>query len=223
MAPGTITALRAQVHDTQRVNVFIDGEFALGVSLNTIAREGLFVGKALDDEGWARLEATEQHDKAIQLAMRYLDTRPRSAAELRERLKRKEFAPDAIDAAIERLSELGLVDDAAFARFWVENRQIARPRGAQALRDELRRKGVDRSVIDTTMTDEELVGDDEGRAWALARAAAHKYVGAPDKLTFQRRLGGYLQRRGFGFDVIRPILDTLWSERRDSADPEEDV
>ncbi len=221
MAVGRITALRAQVNDNQRVNVFIEGEFAIGISLNTITREGLYVGKAIDEDAWARLQSTEQHDKAIQLAMRYLDTRPRSVAELRQRLARKEVAPEAIDSALNRLLELGLVDDAAFARFWVENRQIIRPRGAQALRDELRRKGVDRSVIDETLTDEALVGDDSERAWTLARAAVRKYANAPDKQSFQRRLGGYLQRRGFRFDVIRPILDTLWAETRSDADNDE--
>lgn len=218
MAAGTITALRAQAHESQRVNLFIDGEFALGVSLNTIAQEGLYVGKVLDEAAWLRLRATEYHNKALQLALRYLDSRPRSAAELRDKLIGKEIPPEAIDSALVRLQELGLVDDAAFARYWVENRQILRPRGTQALRDELRRKGIDRSLIETTVRDEELVGDQSEGAWKLARKALRKYAQSPDKHTFQRRMGGYLQRRGFGFDVIRPILDELWRELRDGAD-----
>jgi regulatory protein len=218
MAAGTITALRAQAHESQRVNLFIDGEFALGVSLNTIAQEGLYVGKVLDEAAWLRLRATEYHNKALQLAMRYLDSRPRSAAELREKLTRKEIPPEAIDSALARLQELGLVDDAAFARYWVENRQILRPRGTQALRDELRRKGIDRNVIEATVRDEELVGDQSAGAWQLARKALRKYAQSPDKQTFQRRMGGYLQRRGFSFDVIRPVIDGLWLELREAAD-----
>src|SRR6266542_33079 len=111
MPEGTITALRAQANDSQRVNVFVDGAFAIGVSLATLAKAGLYVGTPISAEEFARLEQVESGDKAFQ-------------------------------AALARLAELGLVDDAAFARFWVENRQACRPRGAGALRDELRRKGI---------------------------------------------------------------------------------
>ena len=212
MATRTITALRAQAKDPKRVNVFVDGEFAMGVSLTTIAKAGLYVGKPLGDEDLAQIEQLEGGDKAYQAALRFLESRPRSSAEVRERLARKEFAPPAIDTAIARLSELGLVDDGAFARFWVENRQIARPRGAGALRDELRRKGIDADVIAEVLGDPDLAGDEAEKAMALARAALRKYAGATDRQAFARRMGGYLQRRGFGFDVIRPILDQLWIE-----------
>src|SRR5439155_26343498 len=97
----------------------------------------------------ARIAGAEGADKALQAALRFIESRPRSAAEIRERLRRKAFEPNAIEAAIGRLSDLGLVDDAAFARFWIENRQTCRPRGASALREELRRKGVDRAVVDS--------------------------------------------------------------------------
>lgn len=212
MPNGTITALRAQAHDSQRVNVFIDGEFALGVSLNTLTREGLYVGKVLDAEAWERLETAESADKALHAALRWLETRPRSAAELRERLQRKGFAANASDAAIARLTDLGLIDDAAFTRFWVENRLAYRPRGVRALRDELRRKGIARDVIEAALSDEEVTSDEPDRALTLARKALRKYSDVADKASFQRRMGGYLQRRGFGFDTIAPILDTLWNE-----------
>jgi regulatory protein len=212
MPAGTITALRAQVNDSQRVNVFINGEFAIGVSLDTISKEGLYIGKALSEEEYARVARAEGVDKAIQAALRFLEARPRSAAEVRDRLRRKEFEPETITAALDRLGELGLVDDAAFARFWVENRQICRPRGAGALRDELRRKGIDRAVADTIPNDDRLVGDEAEQVRTLARAALRKYASAADRATFMRRMGGYLQRRGFRFETIRPIIDQLWGE-----------
>lgn len=212
MPTGTITALRAQQHDSQRVNVFIDDEFALGVSLNTISREGLFVGKAIDAEAWARLEAAESANRALQVALRFLETRPRSVAEVRERLRTKGVDSAAVEVTIARLTDLGLLDDATFTRFWVENRLTCRPRGAHALRDELRRKGVDRAVIDAALSEQQVAADEPERAMTLARAALRKYRDASDRASFQRRLGGYLQRRGFGFETIMPILETLWEE-----------
>lgn len=212
MAAGKITALRAQAQDTQRVNVFIDGAFALGVSLTTLSKARLYVGKELTEEELAQLQQVEQTSKAYHAAMRALEVRPRSVAEIRERLRRKEFAPDAIDDAVERLTALGLLDDGVFARLWVENRQTYNPRGTAALRDELRRKGIDRAVIDQVLSDEELTGDPSEHALELAHGVVHKYAAAADRNTFTRKLGGYLQRRGFQYDIIRPIIEQLWNE-----------
>lgn len=212
MPAGTITSLRAQLNDPERVNVFVNGEFALGVSLTTITRAGLHVGKALSAAEYTQLEQLESGDKAFQAALRYLEARPRSVAEIRTRLNRKDFAPEAIDSALDRLGQLGLIDDAAFARFWVENRLASRPRGANALRDELRRKGITKELVGEVLTDESLAGDEPERALAVARGALRKYADAADRNAFTRRMGGYLQRRGFTFDVIRPIIDQLWAE-----------
>jgi regulatory protein len=222
MPAGTITALRAQAKDPQRVNIFVNGEFALGVSLNTISKEGLYVGKALSAEEFARVERAESSDKALHAALRFLEARPRSTYEIRERLRRKEFADEAIEAAIERLARLGMIDDQAFARSWIENRQASRPRGVGALRDELRRKGIDRALAETVLNDEALTGGEQQRAISVARAALHKYANAPNRAAFQRRLGGYLQRRGFGFDTISPILATLWNEVHGAEDDDGD-
>ena len=212
MPAGKITALRAQAKDPQRVNVFVGGEFAIGVSLTTITKAGLHVGKELSAEEFARIERIESGDKAYLAALRFLEARPRSVAEVRARLERKDFAPEAVDMAIARLAELELIDDAAFARFWVENRQVNRPRGTGALRDELRRKGIDADVAAEVLSDASLTGDESASAWGLARAALHKYAGSRDRNAFTRRMGGYLQRRGFAFEVIRPIVDQLWAE-----------
>jgi regulatory protein len=213
MATGKITTIAAQAHDSQRVNIFIDGSFAIGISLATLASERLFVGQAIDEQLWERLEAAGHAEKAMLAAMRLIDVRPRSSAELRLRLRRKEFAPEVIERALARLGEIGLVDDAAFSRYWIESRQTFRPRGQLALRDELRRKGVGRDVIESALeqadTDPEA---EQERALALARGALRRYADAPDKFTFQRRLGGFLQRRGFTLDTIRPIIAILWQE-----------
>lgn len=222
MPEGIITALQVQERNSQRVNVFIDGAFALGVSLNTLAREELYIGKHIDAAQWMRLQAAESVDKALQAALRFLQTRPRSVAEVRTRLQRKQLPPDAIEQAIVRLTELGLLNDTDFARLWVENRQTNRPRGAQALRDELYRKGIDRAIIDEAVSDHDLVGDAQEQALLVARGTLSKYAQITDRTTFQRRLGGYLQRRGFEYETIKPIVETLWREIQRSEDEDEE-
>ncbi len=220
MPGGTITAISAQTHDSQRVNVFVDGQFAFGLGLDTLAREGLYVGQQLDADTRARLEAIAETERALSAALRLLAVRPRSSAEVRQRLRRKGFGAAAVAQALERLLATGLLDDAAFSRYLIENRQTFRPRGARALRAELRQKGVDRETIETAMAASGGDADAEhARALAVARAALPRYASASDRATFNRRLGGLLQRRGFSLATIRPILAILWHEH--NAPPDE--
>ncbi|MBO9325951.1 MAG: regulatory protein RecX [Roseiflexus sp.] len=220
MPEGIITALRAQEHDARHVNLYINHAFALSVSLTTIARERLCVGMYLDAAAYARIEAAECIERAVQTALRAIESRPRSVAEVRGYLQRKGFSSETVNAAIERLQRSGLLDDAAFARFWIENRQTCRPRGRHALAEELRRKGVNAEVVAVAL-DTSLTDDETERAEMLARAAMRRYATVADYQTFVRRLSGYLQRRGFSVDVILPIIERLWRERgsRDSVDP----
>jgi regulatory protein len=219
MPAGTITAISAQTRDSQRVNVFVEGQFAFGLSVDTLAREGLHVGQRLDEADWARLEALAETDRALSAALRLLAARPRSSAEMRQRLRRKGFGSVAVARVLERLLASGMLDDAAFSRYLIENRQTFRPRGARALRAELRHKGVDRGTIEAAMA--AYGGDadaEQARALAVARAALPRYTRVPDRATFDRRLGGLLQRRGFRLNTIRPILAILWHEHHPPSD-----
>ncbi len=217
MPEGTITALRVQEHDPQRINVFIDEAFALGVGQPTLLQEHLYVGKYIDAAQWARLEAAENTAKALQTALRFLQARSRSTDEIRQRLIRGGFAASTIEHTIDRLRELDLLDDAAFARAWVEQRNICNPRGRQVLRHELQAKGIDAAIVAATLDDETLLGDEYQRALELARARLPRYASAPDYTAFQRRLGGFLQRRGFPYATIKSIVARMWDELQGTA------
>lgn len=217
MPPGTITALVAQAGDQERVNVFIDGQFAIGISIYVMQDEKLRKGQVLSQADWDRLEQAERGSQAWNAALRLLEVRPRSEQELRTRLQRKQFLPEQIDTAIKRLRDLELLDDAQFAQLWVANRQNLNPRGAQALRQELRAKGIDRQVVDEVI-EANVDEDSEHAACAdVARKALHKYARETDRATFQRKFGGFLQRRGFSFATIKPILAELWQETHGDA------
>jgi regulatory protein len=118
------------------------------------------------------------------------------------------------------LSETGLLDDQAFSRFWVEARQNSRPRGKLALRSELLRKGIDRATINETLAEQGDANDERERAEALARSVLHKYNRGTDKHSFQRRLGGFLQRRGFAPDIVIGLVGQLWREIQTNAEEE---
>ena len=87
----------------------------------------------------------------LEAAARFLEVRPRSVGEVRRRLTTAGYRTDLVDGAIARMTELGMLDDAAFAQAWVESRDRSRPRGERAIRAELGLKGVDRTVVDAVL------------------------------------------------------------------------
>lgn len=211
---GAITALRFQKHNPDRVNVFLDGKFAFALPSLEAAR--LRIGQHLADPEIARLNALDVRAKAYDRAIRYLSFRPRSTAEVRRRLAAASYGEDVIAATLARLAEQGYLDDAAFARYWVENRRSFRPKGAQALRQELRLRGLDGEVIEAT-----LAGlDDVDGALQAARARAERQasLAAADPQTFRRRLSDFLLRRGFDYEVVREAVDRLAAELRAGGD-----
>ena len=90
----------------------------------------------------ARKAAVDDLAEVLAAGARLLEARPRSTDEIRRRLRYAGYRADLVETVLDRLTELGYLDDAAFAQAWVESRDRARPRGARALRDELRRLGV---------------------------------------------------------------------------------
>ena len=211
-----ITALEPQATHPERVNVFVDGRFLLGASAEVVLRLGLEPGQELQPTQLEQLRNEEMLQQAVDRAYNYLSYRPRSREEVRRYLRRKETPPEIIDTALERLDRLDLVNDHAFASFWLESREQFSPRGARALKNELRMKGVEREVIEELVDDEQ----DKERALLAGRKKAFSLVRIPgiDFATFRSRLGSFLRRRGFGYEVSTRTVRALWRELR----PEEE-
>jgi regulatory protein len=202
---GRITALVFQKHNSQRVNVHLNGHFAFGLAAIEAAR--LHVGQLLSPQRVAQLRERDAEERAHERALHLLSYRPRSAAEISRRLRQADFSPAAIEGALARLERVGLVDDRAFARFWVENREAFRPRGQNMLRWELRQKGVADQIIDEALTPL----DETASASRLARRRARRLRDL-DAPTFRRRLTDYLARRGFSYSTIADVVQEAWEE-----------
>jgi regulatory protein len=213
---GKITGLVAQKRNKERVNVYLDGEFAFGLAM--IEALKLHKGQSLDDDEINRLRALDEIEVAHEAALRFLSYRPRSIAEVRQKLHEKELADEAIEQAIERLKAVRLLDDEAFARYWVDNREQFDPRSARALKSELRRKGVSDGDIRATV---ESV-DEESAAYRAAQSQARRYHGQ-DGQVFRKRLGDFLLRRGFNYAIVRQVVNRLWNEHAASAGVDPDV
>lgn len=205
-----ITALQPQATNPDRISVFVDEHFLLGVHTLLVLKMALRVGQEITPEQVEELQQEEALQQAVDRAYNYLSFRPRSREEVRRYLKRKETPPELIEAVMERLSRLDLVNDQQFAAFWIETRENFSPRGARALKNELRMKGVERDVVDELVSDEQ----DEERAMQAGRKKAVSLLRLPsmDFATFRSRLGSFLQRRGFGYGVVTQTVKALWEE-----------
>src|SRR5690348_1349497 len=214
--PMRITALEPQANNPDRINLFVDGRFLMGVNAVVVLQMGLRLEQELSPEQLEQLRSEEVEQRAVDRALNYLSYRPRSREEVRRYLRRKETPPEIIETALARLDRLDFVNDRTFAGFWIESREHFSPRGARALKNELRMKGVERDVVDEMVSDEQ----DEERALQAGRKKAASLLRLPsiDFVTFRSRLGSFLQRRGFGYDVVTRTVKTLWEEAEKGID-----
>ena len=197
-----ITALKPDPRHSARVQVFLDGRRWRVIPVAAAA--GLRVGMSLDPTAQQQIEERASEAAALERVGRLLVERPRSEAEVRQRLERAGTAPETIDQVVTRLRRSGDLDDGSFARVWVENRMTFRPRGAALLRAELRRKGVASTEIDSALAEV----DEPEAAWAAVQRAAQRWAGL-DPSARRQKLYAFLQRRGFDHDTIRQVLHRL--------------
>lgn len=169
---------------------------------------------------------------AMEIALRFLGTRPRTRRELEQRLGRAAVPPDLVATTLDRLGELGYVDDAAFARWWGEQRDRHAPRGRRMLEAELRQRGVPRDVIEAYRSEHdepERAPEDErlpGTELDRARDALERHLRGrpmPDDPKARQRIGMFLVRRGFDPDTVRAALRVAAdsSEVSNSIDPDD--
>jgi regulatory protein len=162
----------------------------------------------------------------MELAVHFLGTRPRTRWEVERRLRRAGAADTVVDAVIGRLEELGHVDDAAFARWWGEQRDRHAPRGRRMIESELRQRGVPRDVIESYRAehaDPERAPEDEwlpgSEAERAAQALAKHLRGRPlpEERQALQRIGMYLMRRGFDSETVRAALRQAEAETGDDV------
>jgi len=223
-----ITALEPQKRPG-RLNVFVDGQFVMGVGEAVAADLRLRVGKEMTSEKLLEVAGAEEVQKALDSALLLLEVRARAKREIETRLTQKGYEEGIIEQVIEKLVRLELINDAQFAAAWVEAKTRVggnRPVGRRRLSSELYAKGVAKDQIAEAVgivsNSDELV---------LARAAAAKKVRTVptdrDLLQAERRkLMGFLQRRGFGWETVKQVTRESLpakgdAEEDDEFDPEE--
>jgi regulatory protein len=202
----TITAIEPQQKNPQRVNVYLDGEFAFGLA--RILAAWLKVGQELGEDKIAALQAEDAREVTYQKALHFLDYRPRSSQEVRQNLIKRGYDETLVEETINRLQNARLINDEDFARTWVENRSTFRPRSKAALRMELRQKGLSDEVVQSVLNEQV---DEQALAFEAARKQARRYAGL-EWPEFRQKMGGFLARRGFSYTTLAPVVSEVWKE-----------
>lgn len=159
-----------------------------------------------------------REEQARDACLRLLTVRARTRAELAGQLAKRGYPEDVSDRVLDRLEQVGLVDDADFAEQWVRSRRANAGKGRRALIAELRTKGVDSDIIEATLADDEP-GAERARAERMVadKLRREKLTGGDDA-KLARRLVGMLARRGYGqtmaFDVVKVALANERERRR---------
>lgn len=212
---GVIRALVPRRGDAERVTVRLQGSFCFDVAAVLVQREGLRVGDPLPAAAQERLLEEDAPFRARETALGFLSYRDRSAREVQIRLESAGFDPRVVDDAVSWLKGIGYVDDARFATRYAAEKARA-GWGAQRIRAELMRKGVERAVVDAA-----LAAQEESEAFPVASgeevalALARKRFGAQfavDPRGAANRLAGFLLRRGFDWDAVGRIQRVLRAE-----------
>jgi regulatory protein len=176
-----------------------------------------------------RRAAVDDPAVVLEAATRFLEARSRSIAEVRRRLTTAGYRADLVDGAIARLADLGVLDDDAFARAWVESRDRARPRGERALRDELRLKGIDRPLADVVLAERRELKSDQMDADEAApgpdRLAAERLIDRhrralgriADPRKRRQRAYALLARNGFDPETCREVAAMVATPGEDSV------
>ena len=201
-----ITALKVQKRNANRVNLYLDGEFAFGLS--RIVAAWLSVGQALSEERIRELQENDAGEVAFQSALHFLNYRARTETEIRKHLAEKGYYEGAIEAVMNRLVAGKLLDDGQFAKDWIENQNTFRPRGKRALAFELRHKGVSEEIIEHSLAG---AGDEDDLAYRAASKQAER-LARLEWPEFRLKLSQFLARRGFAYETVSSTVKRVWAE-----------
>lgn len=210
-----VTKIERQKRNPSRFNLYLDGEFAFGVHRDVLAAYGIRTGDDLSDTITSRMKTSEELNLAEEAAIRLLSHRRRSEHEILIKLREKEFPPPAIEQVIANLRTRGLLDDLAFAKTYIHDRELKKPTGQRLLERELRLRGVPGELIEHALREALPESGQEAIAKKAAMQALrrHSLKRIPGDTAKQRqKIAQTLTRRGFPWEIVSKILKGLFGE-----------
>lgn len=200
-----ITNIELQKNN-DRVNIYIDDKFAFGLSVELRFKYGLHIGDEIEQNFIDDILKSEEKAKVTNYALKLLSYRQKTEAEMFKALKRKGYDDTFIEHTISYLKENKYIDDLEYARMFIKDKQNLSKLGPNRIKFELLKKGISKEIIDSTLN---ISSNEEyDSAYELALKKQKSYLGQ-DKYAVYRKLGGFLQRKGYSFDTISKVLDDI--------------
>ena len=195
-----ITQITPQVKDKRRCNIFIDGRFCCGLTLETAVKNRLKVGQIITEERLSQMQLESEKDTAFDKALTHLSASLKTEKQIRDFLSKKGYLPAVIEYVLEKLRSYRFLNDAEYAETYTKN--AAKRKGSLLIKMELKAKGISQTDIDEAM--ESL---DENEELETAKDVLSKYMRGktPDVQTLQKAYR-HLMGKGFGYDVIKQAL-----------------
>lgn len=196
-----ITAIRQQAKRIDRYSIFVEGKYAFSLSEGALLDNKLVTGQELTKDQLGEYKKLSADDKLYNQTLRYVALRPRSAWEIKFYLERKKASPALTDIILNKLSDIGLIDDAKLARALVNDRRLLRPTSRRKLMADLRKKRISDATI------QQAVGNEVEHERASLRTVIQKQRRQP-KYQDDQKLMQYLARQGFGYQDIKDALNS---------------
>lgn len=206
-----ISAIKPQERSPLRENIYLDGKFGFGLATELRYDSKIKVGQEISESQVKELVFRDQTFKLLSSVQKFLAIRPRSEKEIVDNLKRKLEKNDytepekIISEVLAKLKKYDFIDDEAFAKWWIEQRQKGKPRGERMLRSELYAKGVPREIIDQQFYKYETP---KGEIDRVASKKFASYKNLPER-EFRIKMGSHLARRGYDWDEINQAVNKL--------------
>jgi len=201
-----ITAIKAKEKDKDKCSVFLDGEYAFSLYIDTVLDLRLKIGDDVDESKLLDLKLQSEKETCFKKALKYAVSASKTRKQIADYLKRKEFGDNAIHFAIEKLKEYGYVDDVDYARRYVETYSVNQ--GRKLIEKKLCEKGIAKCVIDQVFSEIDIDGT-EG-ACALAEK---KFRGKEITKDLEIKVKRYLLGRGYSYSEIERAVERVKGER----------
>lgn len=195
-----ITAITPQIKDKRRCNVYVDGRFCCGLTLEATVKNRLKVGQIITPERLAEIQLDSEKNTAFDKALIHLSATQKTEKQVRTFLEGKGYLPAVVDYVIDKLRSYNFLNDGQYAEAYVEC--IGKRKGSKLIRLELMKKGVSEDAIDTA-----LEGLSPQQETDSATAILEKYMRGKtcDKTTLQKAYR-YLMGKGYDYEVIKSAL-----------------
>lgn len=198
----TVTLLKPQ-KSGRRVNVYLDGVFGFGIDLDNLVLNHIKIGTVLTDEEVEKIIRKAEFQKTLDKLLKFAMLRPRSEKEIDDYFKRKKVHESMWKDLLGKLQHFELLDDAKFAKWWVEQRLSFKKISSKVLKLELFKKGINKEIVENVL--EETPIDEEKMARELLEKRAYKWEGLDPKVAKQKKFQ-YLARKGFDWETIEKVV-----------------